>query len=117
MNIKGIGGIFWRTSDRDSLKKWYEEVLGISMEEWYGTVITPKPGNETIFSFFKDESDYFPKDQFAMLNFQVENMDECMAHLQRLGVSLLKETEKNEFGTFNWIADPDGRWIELWEKK
>jgi hypothetical protein len=28
----------------------------------------------------------------------------------------LKEPEQSEFGTFIWISDPEGRWIELWEK-
>jgi predicted enzyme related to lactoylglutathione lyase len=51
-----------------------------------------------------------------MREFQVEDMTECLKHLKKLGIPLLKETEKSEFGTFTWIADPEGRWIELWEK-
>ena len=34
----------------------------------------------------------------------------------KIGVPLLKRPEKSEYGTFVWIADPDDRWIELWEK-
>ncbi|MFP7298060.1 VOC family protein [Neobacillus niacini] len=117
MKIKGFGGVFWRTSKINELKKWYSEVLGISMDnEWNGTIIQHDKGNETIFSFFKEESNYFPAPQPVMLNFQVESMDECLSHLANLGIPLVKETEKSEFGTFSWIADPDGRWIELWEK-
>ncbi|MBY6038041.1 glyoxalase [Fictibacillus nanhaiensis] len=116
MKIKGFGGVFWRTGNREVLKEWYREVLQIEMEDWFGTVITPQKGNETIFSFFTDENDYFPKEQAVMLNFQVENMDDCVEHLKKLDIPLLRETEKSEYGTFNWIADPEGRWIELWEK-
>ncbi|CAH0346041.1 VOC family protein [Bacillus sp. CECT 9360] len=117
MKIKGFGGIFWRTKNIKALKKWYFEVFGISMEDaWNGTVIRPEQGNETIFSFFTEESSYFPKEQAVMLNFQVENMEDCLAHLQKIGVPLLKEPEKRQYGTFIWISDPDGRWIEIWEK-
>jgi predicted enzyme related to lactoylglutathione lyase len=117
MKIVGFGGVFWRTKNIDALKKWYSEVLGISMEnDWNGTIIQSDKGHETIFSFFKEDSNYFPSYQPVMLNFQVENMDECLLHLEKLGIPLVKETEKSDLGTFAWIADPEGRWIELWEK-
>ena len=117
MNVIGFGGVFWRSRNINELKKWYSEVLGIALDnEWNGTIFPSREGNETIFSFFKEDSDYFPKEQQVMLNFQVENMNECLNHFKKLGVPLLKETEKSEFGTFTWIADPEGRWIELWAK-
>lgn len=117
MKIKGFGGVFWKTRNIKELTKWYSEVLGIPMEnEWNGTILQSDKEHETIFSFFKEDSDYFPVEQQVMLNFQVENMDECLIHLEKIGVPLLKETEKSEYGIFTWIADPDGRWIELWEK-
>lgn len=118
MKIKGFGGVFWRTNNLNDLKKWYSEVLGISIEnEWNTTIFYYEKGNETIFSFFNEDNHYFPLEQQVMLNFQVENMEECLTHLDKLGIPLLKETEKSEFGIFTWIADPDGRWIELWEKQ
>jgi predicted enzyme related to lactoylglutathione lyase len=117
MNVIGFGGVFWRSSNIIELKNWYRDVLGITLDnEWNGTILPSQKGNETIFSFFKEDSDYFPKEQQVMLNFQVEDMNECLKHLNKLEIPLLKETEKSEFGTFTWIADPEGRWIELWEK-
>lgn len=86
MKIKGFGGIFLRLNDVDSLKNWYKETLGISMDDWNGTIVKPDTDNETIFSFFNKENDY------------------------------LKEPERSEYGTFTWISDPEGRWIEIWEK-
>jgi len=117
MKINGFGGIFWRTKNINDLKKWYKETLHISMEEWNGTIIKPESDNETIFSLFKEESDYFPKEQSVMLNFQVDNAKEWIEHFKKIGVTLLKEPEISEYGTFVWIADPDGRWIEIWEKQ
>ncbi|HZH58182.1 MAG TPA: VOC family protein [Metabacillus sp.] len=116
MKIKGFGRIFWRTKDVDSLKNWYKETLGISLEEWNGTVIKPDADNETIFSLFKESSNYFLEEQSVMLNFQVENIEAWMEHFNKIGIPLLKQPEISEFGTFIWISDPEGRWIEIWEK-
>jgi predicted enzyme related to lactoylglutathione lyase len=117
MKMKGFGGIFLRSKDVDALKNWYKEALGMSVEDWNGTIIKPDADNETIFSFFHEDSDYFPKEQSVMLNFQVENIEAWMEHFNKMGISLLKEPESSEYGTFIWISDPEGRWIEIWEKK
>lgn len=116
MKIKGFGGVFWRSRDVAALSKWYKDVLGIEVESWNGTVMTSQEGNETIFSFFTEDDPYFPIDQQVMLNFQVENIEKSMKHLDEVGVPLVKELEKSEYGSFIWIEDPDGRRIELWEK-
>ncbi|MCA1318300.1 VOC family protein [Bacillus tianshenii] len=116
MKIKGFGGVFWRTKDVVSLRDWYLKTLGIGMEDWNGAVIKPDEDNITIFSLFKEESDYFPVDQSVMLNFQVEDIEGWMEHFKKIEVPLLKGPEKSEYGTFIWISDPDGRWIEIWEK-
>ncbi|WP_270180943.1 VOC family protein [Alkalihalobacillus sp. CinArs1] len=116
MKIKGFGGVFWRTGDVAALSKWYKDVLGIEMESWNGTVIKPQEGNETIFSFFSEDDGYFPAGQQVMVNFQVESIEACMMHLEKVGVPLVKDLEKSEYGSFIWIDDPEGRRIELWEK-
>lgn len=116
MLIKGFGGIFWRTKNLDTTKNWYSEVLKIEIDNWNGTIIKPQSGNETIFSFFTEDDQYFPTEQQVMLNFQVDNLNETIKHLEKIGVPLEKEKEISEFGKFVWIKDPDGRLIELWEK-
>src|SRR5437763_1608525 len=114
--IKGFGGIFWRTKNLDAIKKWYSEVLQIKIDDWNGTIIKPHSGNETIFSFFAEDDSYFPTEQQVMLNFQVDNLNESIKHLEQIGVPLVKEKEISEFGQFIWIEDPEGRLVELWEK-
>jgi len=116
MMIKGFGGIFWRTKNLDTIKKWYSEVLKIDLETWNGTIIKPHSENETIFSFFAEGDSYFPLEQQVMLNFQVDNLDETIKHLEQIGVPHVKEKEIGEYGKFIWIEDPEGRRIELWEK-
>ncbi|NQX59868.1 VOC family protein [Paenibacillus qinlingensis] len=114
--ILGFGGIFWRTKNLEAIKKWYSEVLKLEIENWNGTVIKPHSGNETIFSFFTENDSYFPTDQQVMLNFQVDNLDETIKHLEQIGVPLAKNKESSDYGKFIWIEDPEGRLIELWEK-
>ncbi|MGY4795344.1 VOC family protein [Lysinibacillus fusiformis] len=114
--IKGFGGIFWRTKNLDSVKKWYNEVLMLEIDDWNGTIMKPQEGNETIFSFFTEQDSYFPTEQQVMLNFQVHDLNEMIKHLEHLAVPLAKPQESSEFGKFIWIKDPEGRLIELWEK-
>ncbi|MFY3790458.1 VOC family protein [Ureibacillus sp. MALMAid1270] len=51
-----------------------------------------------------------------MLNFQVEDINAYVEHIKKLDITIVKELERSDYGSFLWIADPDGRWIELWEK-
>ncbi|MGG0739091.1 VOC family protein [Niallia taxi] len=114
--IKGFGGIFWRTNNIDVVKKWYNEALKLDIGDWNGTIIKPQSGNETIFSLFAEDDQYFPTVQQVMLNFQVFDLDETIKHFEQIGVPPEKNKETSEFGEFIWIKDPEGRLIELWEK-
>lgn len=114
--IKGFGGVFWRTNNLEVIKKWYSEVLQIDINQWNGTVIKPQAEQETIFSFFTGEDTYFPREQQVMLNFQVDNLEETIEHLEHIGVPLAKPKVEGEYGKFAWIEDPEGRLVELWEK-
>ena len=116
MKIKGFGGVFLRSKDINVIKNWYEETLQISMNDWNGAIIKPDADNETVFSLFEEGSSYFPVEQPVMFNFQVENIEGWLEHFEKIGVPLVKEPEKSEYGTFVWISDPEGRWIEIWEK-
>ncbi|MCD1258966.1 VOC family protein [Paenibacillus athensensis] len=114
--IKGFGGIFWRTRNLEATKQWYSDTLKLDINNWNGTVIQPTADNQTAFSFFDQNDDYFPTEQQVMLNFQVENLDDMLRHLEQLGVPLARGKETGEFGSFIWIQDPEGRLIELWQK-
>lgn len=116
MKVKGISGVFLTSKDVARLNKWYADVLGISLEDWNGTVINQEIENEMNFCLFAEDSDYFPKEQSVMLNFQVDNMEAWLKHFDEKGIPIVKELEKSEFGTFVWISDPEGKWIEIWEK-
>jgi predicted enzyme related to lactoylglutathione lyase len=73
------------------------------------------PGN-TIFSFFKNESNYFePSGSPFMINFRVKNLKTLLEKLNKEGVNIIGETAEEKYGKFGWILDPEGNKIELWE--
>ena len=41
--VAGLGGVFFRARDPDTLRAWYAEHLGIEMED-YGTTFTAEGG-------------------------------------------------------------------------
>ncbi len=119
--VIGLGGIFFKCKDNESVKEWYSKHLGIPVEPW-GAVFPwrrhDKPSEETYsaWSPFKNDTTYFaPSKHDYMINYQVENLHELLETLKVEGVEVINKTEDSEFGKFGWIIDPEGRKIELWE--
>ncbi len=119
--VIGIGGVFFKTKNRESVMKWYEEHLGIHTESW-GAVFPwrrkdhPEKETYTAWSPFKNDTEYFdPSPHEYMINYQVEDLSGLLETLRSEGVTVLGKTEESEFGKFGWIIDPEGRKIELWE--
>lgn len=106
----GIGGVFFRAKDNKSLAQWYLTHLGI--EEFW----TQQAGF-TVFSPFKESSDYFAADKQWMINFRVDDLDALMDQLREAGIEIetRAEWDTNETGRFARIHDPEGNPIELWE--
>ena len=50
-----------------------------------------------------------------MMNFRVENLVELLEVLKQEGVEIVGEIEEYDYGKFDWILDPEGNKIELWE--
>lgn len=119
--VTGIGGIFFKSAEPESLYGWYEKHLGIARDA--GGVTFPwrehdDPRREgmTVWSLFRKESDYFsPSDAPFMINYRVEDLDALLALLEKEGVSIDPRRENSEYGRFAWIQDPEGNRIELWQ--
>jgi len=122
--VTGIGGVFIKAKDPKALSKWYQENLGVGFGEnshitfqWTNEHNPSVPGN-TVFSFFKEDSDYFnPSESKFMLNFRVKNLHLLLFELKHNGVWVSEKTEYYDYGSFGWIMDPEGNKIELWEPK
>jgi len=119
--VIGLGGIFFKCQDRETVRNWYGKHLGIPTEEW-GAVFPwrrqddPSAETYTAWSPFKGDTKYFePSQHDFMVNYQVEDLQALLGALREEGVEVVGGIEESEFGKFAWILDPEGRKIELWE--
>lgn len=119
--VTGVGGIFFKAENPDSLKKWYSAMLGMSMDKfgtnfvWYQGADSTKPGS-TQWSVFKSTTKYFsPSKKEFMINYRVDNLDLMMKRFRENNVTICDTVETYDYGKFVHIMDPDGNKIELWE--
>ena len=120
--VTGIGGVFLKSKDAKALAAWYDKHLGFSFGEnlyvgfkWINENNPAVPGN-TVFSFFKTESNYFdPSTSPFMINFRVNDLKALMEKLKEEGVQIVGDIQEEAYGKFGWIMDPDGNKVELWE--
>jgi predicted enzyme related to lactoylglutathione lyase len=123
MGVVGMGGLFFRANDPDTLNAWYREHLGVGAgcnasgegkpSEWYWLV----RGGPMVFAPFKAATDYFAADKQFMINLRVEGLDDLLASLRSadIAVETRAEWDAPEVGRFARIHDPEGNAIELWE--
>ena len=115
--VTGIGGVFLRTRDPETLARWYEECLGVTGP---GASYDREPWNQeagpTVFAPFPSDTTYLgTMDHMWMLNFRVRNLDAMVAQLRGAGVAVDIDPATSPIGRFAHLADPEGNRIELWE--
>lgn len=112
--ILGIGGVFLRSNEPETLIAWYRDNLGIDTDPaspWQ------QQAGPTIFAAFDASSDYFgARTQQVMLNFRVADLDAMLEQLRTRGADVDAHVESMDgVGRFGWVTDPDGNRIELWQ--
>lgn len=119
--VTGIGGIFFKCKDPKKVREWYQNNLGLIVNqygavfEWWQGADSTKKGF-TQWSPFNDKTKYFePSTKDFMINYRVENLDLLMAELKKNGVTVVDSIENVEYGKFVHILDVEGNKIELWE--
>ncbi len=119
--ITGIGGVFFKCKDPSAMRDWYNKSFGMTADHYGMPFVWKKPENPekngyTAWNPFEDKSDYFePSKQKYMINYRVENLEELLEDLKKQGVTVLGEIQKEDYGQFGWVLDPEGNKIELWE--
>lgn len=115
----GIGGIFFKSPDPQKLMAWYQQALGMPVEAGaYASFFAAAmpAGGCTVFSPFKDDTDYFaPSRQAFMFNLMVDDLDGALAQVVQAGAQAVGGVESYDHGRFGWFLDPDGNKVELWE--
>ena len=120
--VVGLGGIFFKARDPESLSAWYRTHLGIDIASWGGTSFAiddqqrANPNAVTVWSIFKDDSAYFePSQSSFMINYRVEDVHAVLAELRAEGCNVVDKVDESEYGKFGWVIDPENNKIELWE--
>jgi catechol 2,3-dioxygenase-like lactoylglutathione lyase family enzyme len=123
MPVLGVGGIFFRSRDPETLSAWYREHLDVGAgcaaegtgdaDEWSWNV----QGGPLVFAPFEAGTDYFTADKQFMLNFRVRDLPGLIVQLAADGIEVIVKADWNspETGSFARIHDPEGNPIELWE--
>lgn len=122
--VTGIGGVFLKSrSDAKALAAWYQEHLGMKLEDFGGAVLnwkedTASDGGITVWHVAEKDSEWFsPSQSPFMINYRIDDMDGMIRQLGKAGIDLVDGPESHENGRFAWIMDPDGNKVELWEPK
>lgn len=116
--VLGIGGLFFKAQNPESLAKWYETHLGISpVPNTYEEEPWHQEGGITVFAPFKKDTTYFGRpEQSWMINFRVTDLKVMVAQLRAAGITV-NEPESHPNGDFARLHDPEGNPIELWQPK
>jgi catechol 2,3-dioxygenase-like lactoylglutathione lyase family enzyme len=118
--ILGIGGIFFKSANRDQMREWYSKHLGLA-DKGFGAMLPwreqddPQKEHVTVWTVFPASSDYFPATQPFMINYIVDDLDALLDRLKQEGVKIDPKRMDESYGRFAWIYDLDGNKIELWQ--
>ncbi len=119
--VTGIGGIFFKCKDPNTMNEWYKTHLGFDTNE-YGVNFEWRRGEDptkkgsTQWSPFEEKTKYFePSAKDFMINYRVDNLEALVEQLKKEGVTIVDNIETYEYGKFVHIMDLEGNKIELWE--
>jgi len=118
--IIGIGGIFFKSANREQMREWYSKHLGLGGKGGEARLSwrehdDPQKEHVTVWTVFPASSNYFPATQPFMINYIVDDMDALLDRLKQEGVKIDAKRMNESYGRFAWIYDPDGNKIELWQ--
>lgn len=120
--VTGIGGVFFKARDQVRLGEWYRRHLGVEVQQGGFAVFRwrehddPAVPGATVWSVFPEDTEYFgSREQRAMINYRVRDLDAVLAALRSEGVAVDEKVEESAEGRFGWITDAEGNRIELWQ--
>ncbi|MFZ3264384.1 MAG: VOC family protein [Terriglobales bacterium] len=115
--ILGIGGVFFKSADRDQMRAWYAKHLGLA-DKGQGVMLQwrehddPQKEHVTVWTVFPASTKYFdPRPAPFMINYIVDDMDALLDRLKQEGVKIDAKRMDESYGRFAWIYDLDGNKI------
>ena len=114
-----------QVTDLDRALEFYLNVLGMRLAT---RVRVPETDGE--FAIVKSEGsdhwleinwyagkEYRSGDELDHIAFEVPNLDEALSELKLKGIEPISYTRDTKNSRWTYIGDPDGNWIEIFEKK
>jgi catechol 2,3-dioxygenase-like lactoylglutathione lyase family enzyme len=119
--ILGIGGVFFKSANRDRTREWYSTHLGLA-DNGGGARLPwrehddPQKEHVTAWTVFPTSTTYFDPSQAPfMIDYIVDDLDALLDRLKEEGVKIDDKRMNASYGKFAWIYDSDGNKIELWQ--
>ena len=119
--ILGIGGVFFKSANRDEMREWYSKHLALA-DKGGGAMLPwrerddPQKEHVTVWTVFPASTKYFdPSPAPFMINYIVDDLDALLDRLKLEGVKIDDKRMNESYGRFAWIYDLDGNKIELWQ--
>ncbi|MCZ6918544.1 MAG: VOC family protein [Gemmatimonadetes bacterium] len=117
--VLGLGGVFFKSQDREQLAAWYEKWLGFSLEPNKSSSFAAEhlpAGAYSVWSPFAADTKYLdPGTKSFMINLIVDDLDGMLARVKEGGGDIVGDIEEGEYGRFGWFMDPEGNKVELWQ--
>jgi len=92
--ILGIGGIFFKSANKQQMQEWYAKHLGLA-DSGHGVMLpwrekdNPESEQMTVWSVFPANTKYFePSSASFMVNYIVDNLDALLERLAKEGVRI-----------------------------
>lgn len=120
--VTGIGGVFFKAKDSQSLQAWYKRHLGIDVQAWGGASFAwnetggqSSPGTIAWLIVPQESNHFSPSAASFMVNYRVEDLQALVKVLKEEGCQVLDKIDESEYGKFAWVIDPEGNKVELWQ--
>lgn len=119
--VTGIGGIFFKGNQPDSLNNWYKEQLGIKVSEYgapfeFRNANNPDEINYLIWAIHDSSTNYMdPSKAPFMVNYRVQHIEKLVEKLKSNGATIVDSIAEYPYGKFVHVLDPEGNIMELWE--
>src|SRR5216110_1606144 len=102
--ILGIGGVFFKSANRDQMREWYAKHLGLA-DKGEGVMLPwrehddPQKEHVTVWTVFPASSKYFdPSPAPFMINYIVDDMDALLDRLKQEGVKIDDKRINESYG-------------------
>ncbi len=113
--VTGIGGLFFRSDNGDTINDWYEQHLGVREVGEYSEGSWWQDEGPTEFASISRGAQVGDPGYSWRINFRVRDLDAMVAQLRAAGLSVEVESTIYPNGRFAHLCDPDGNLVELWE--